>query len=56
MSTEADLRRLVSLYQSIPKGEPCQRLPDLVKVMARPTPWGAIRGFGARAWRRRRRR
>jgi len=36
MSAEPDLRRLVSLYQAIPKGEPRKRLLDLVEVMARP--------------------
>jgi len=36
ISAEPDLRRLVSLYQAIPKGEPRKRLLDLVEVMSRP--------------------
>jgi transcriptional regulator with XRE-family HTH domain len=36
MSAEPELRRLVSLYQTLPKGEPRKRLLDLVEVMARP--------------------
>ena len=36
MSAEPDLRRLVSLYQAIPKGDARKRLLDLVEVMARP--------------------
>jgi len=36
MSAEPDLRRLVSLYQTIPRGDARKRLLDLIEVMARP--------------------
>lgn len=36
VSSEPDLQRLISLYDSVPRGEPRKRLLDLVEVMARP--------------------